>query len=75
MTNRLPLKDRMKDHPMFKHIIECPDEGEDRDTCECDKCIVWRVEMAEHARDEWDEDERRRGPSRAYDADYVRRRM
>jgi hypothetical protein len=31
--------------------------------------------MAEHIRGEWDEDDRRRATSRAYDADYVRRRM
>ena len=75
MTNRLPLKDRRKDHPMFKNYIECPDTGDDRDECKCEKCAEWRVAMAEFYKDEADREWDRREQSRRVDAEYTRRRM
>jgi hypothetical protein len=53
----------------MKHIIECPDEGIDRNECPCEKCAEYRKALAEFQRDQEDEDWRRREPSRRYDRD------
>lgn len=60
---------------MKKHIVECPDTGEDRDECPCEKCAEHRQTWEEFLREEAQKDWDRRRQSRAIDAEYVNRRM
>ena len=74
MSNRLPRKDRMKDHPMFAPT--CDDSGLVRDECTCPKCAEFREVMRERLKElKDDEDFRRREQSRRVDKEYVDRRM
>ena len=75
MSNRLPLKDRLRDHPSFKNYIECPETGDDRDECPCELCAEYRATLEEFRHDKEDEDWRRREQSRRVDEEYRRRRM
>jgi hypothetical protein len=65
----------MRDHPMFKNVIECPETGDDRDECKCERCAEYRATLEELRRDREDEDWRRREQSRRVDREYVARRM
>ena len=47
MTNRLPLKDRMRDHPMFAEPEEepwCEDCGASEPFCECNAALNFEEE-------------------------------
>lgn len=60
---------------MTKHVIECPESGDDRDDCPCEKCAEYRATLEELRKDREDEDWRRREQSRRIDQEYARRRM
>jgi len=66
MSNRLPRRDRMKDHPGFAPT--CDDTGEVRLECPCPKCTEHRAEIKERLREESiDREWERREASRRYD--------
>jgi hypothetical protein len=58
---------------MFKNYVECPDTGDDRDECKCEKCTEYRATRREKYEEdmEWS----RREQSRRVDQEYVRRRQ